>query len=398
MPSGNTIVANALIEAGVFGPGETLPAPDQALSLSRLNRMIDSWRSKRLFLYASTIATYSWTGGQASRSIGPAGNFVVTVRPQAIRAANYVDANGNRSQLNIRDRDWFISQAVRLSSAIPTDLYYAPTVPAGTIYLLPYPSATVSIELMLDIILASFAAASSVDLAPGYEEAITQSLAELLCVSYSRQVPAELAESARRARAMIQAANSMPLIPYKGFMGGAYQLDSPNASNQICQNFILEPYEGVPGKNNEEWRMKGTPACLLFKTIGSGPMRCQHFADKVGRAFVVSGTELYEVFADATFHLWGAISSGTGTVSMADDGLQLIIADGINRSYLFTFATNVFGQIADVDAPVASKARSSTATFSRMWLERASFKQADFTPAARGMRSTLRRQKACRTT
>jgi hypothetical protein len=84
----------------------------------------------------------------------------------------------------------------------------------------------------------------------------------------------------------------MPLIPYKGFMGGAYQLDSPNASNQICQNFILEPYEGVPGKNNEEWRMKGTPACLLFKTIGSGPIRCQHFADKVGRAFVVSGTEL----------------------------------------------------------------------------------------------------------
>jgi hypothetical protein len=210
LPSAQTIINNALQECGALGVGETPEAAEAQLGLSRLNRMIDLWRTRGLFVFAQSLNIYSWTAAQASRTIGPTGNFVQTFRPIAIREANYVDGNSIRTPINIRDKEWWNGQPMRsISGPYPTDLYYQPSVPDGTLFAWPVPDATVNIELATDTILSSFAAlATSVDLAPGYEEAITQSLAELLCIPHSKPLTPELAESARRARAAIQGVNS----------------------------------------------------------------------------------------------------------------------------------------------------------------------------------------------
>lgn len=100
----------------------------------------------------------------------------------------------------------------------------------------------------------------------------------------------------------------------------------------------------------------GTPGLNLFSTAGTGSIRgC--FSCANGRAFVVSAGQLYEILSDGTNTPRGTLSTSDGIVSLDENGFQLAICDGTSV-YIFTFATNVFTQVSDVDLPV-----SSTITF-----------------------------------
>ena len=70
------------------------------------------------------------------------------------------------------------------------------------------------------------------------------------------------------------------------------------------------------------------------------------FTSAKGRLFAVIGGAFYEVNADATYTLYGAINSTGGMVSMAENETQLIIVDG-SDGWIFTFATNTFTKITD---------------------------------------------------
>lgn len=93
----------------------------------------------------------------------------------------------------------------------------------------------------------------------------------------------------------------------------------------------------------------GTPGKELFTTCGAGPVRGQ-FASTNGRAFVVSGSGIYEIFAEGTSSLLGTLDQSSGVVTMAENLTQLAVCDG-KSLYTLIYDTSVFSKVSDPDLP-----------------------------------------------
>jgi hypothetical protein len=110
--------------------------------------------------------------------------------------------------------------------------------------------------------------------------------------------------------------------------------------------------EIIPEGGKEPAFLNRAPGLKLLTTVGIGPIRgLWAFSPNDGTGFVVSGTQLYKINNSYTATLIGSVS-GTGPVSMADNGTQLFIACN-GPSYIYNAATNAFGQITDPDFPGA---------------------------------------------
>lgn len=96
----------------------------------------------------------------------------------------------------------------------------------------------------------------------------------------------------------------------------------------------------------------GTPGLNLFASAGVGPVRGCFYSAANGRAFVVSGSGLYELLSNGTTTLRGSLNGSSGIVTMAENGFQLGVCDG-DKVYMFTYLTNVFGIVTDPDLPSA---------------------------------------------
>lgn len=92
------------------------------------------------------------------------------------------------------------------------------------------------------------------------------------------------------------------------------------------------------------------PGSRTLVEVGTGPIRGEWRLGAYG--YVVSGAELYRVDANYAIALVGTVS-GSGYVSMADNGTQIFIAcdpDG----FIYNANTGVFQKITDPDFPGAS--------------------------------------------
>ena len=139
-----------------------------------------------------------------------------------------------------------------------------------------------------------------------------------------------------------------------GLVGPSYQERSLPFDAQRTINMFPVVDETENGK--ETVAMYGTPGKLLFSTAGVGPVR-QSFYSTNGRAFVVSGIELYELSSGGTATLRGTLNAGTSFVTMDENGTTLAICDS-DAVYLFTYSSNAFAEVADADLP-----SSGTLTF-----------------------------------
>lgn len=211
------LIQSALDEIQAVGIGQTMDIADANLGLRYLNRMLDSWSLRQLFVYKQEITRYNITPvNQTSYTIGPTGNFVAE-RPTKITGAFIVVVGGTaplpRYKLEIIETaaDWAELSATQYAAEIPSKLYYDKAYPDGRLWLWGYPATANDLELVTWDQLSAFNdLADSVSLPPGYEEAIMYSLAEKLCGPFEKEVPAELARQARRARALIAQFNSKP--------------------------------------------------------------------------------------------------------------------------------------------------------------------------------------------
>lgn len=132
-----------------------------------------------------------------------------------------------------------------------------------------------------------------------------------------------------------------------GLVGQTYQERSLPFDAQRMVNL----YPVIDEQGKETAALYGTPGLDLFATAGSGAVRgC--FAATNGRGFAVSGANLYEVLSNGTTSSLGTLDQSSGLVSMAENGFQLAICDGVSV-YIFTYATNVFTKVSDVDLPPA---------------------------------------------
>jgi len=131
-------------------------------------------------------------------------------------------------------------------------------------------------------------------------------------------------------------------------LGGSYVARSINAADNRMVNLFAEAVpEGSGGK--EAGFLLRCPGLRLLATVGDGPIRGLWVTN--GVAYVVSGSEFYSLNTSWVATLIGTVS-GTGPVSMADNGTQIFIACN-PLSYIYNVSTLVFAQITDVDFPGA---------------------------------------------
>jgi hypothetical protein len=205
------VVTDALQEIGVYAPGEVPSGADAEFARGKLNRILGTFNAQKLWAYASVIASYDLVASTQSRTIGPTGNYVVTPRPVRILNANLVNGS-TRTPIEVRDSAWWMNITNRSITGLPTHLYYETSNPNGTLYFWPIPdSSSYDVELETRVVLSELASlATTFTFPPGYQEALTLSLAEGLCAPFGRPLDAKLAEDARRARAAVQSLNSRP--------------------------------------------------------------------------------------------------------------------------------------------------------------------------------------------
>lgn len=219
------IIVDAMIEVGLLAPGESnnLDADTAQWAFRKFNNLLDTWASQRKFVPSQTFQTFNLIAGLSPHTIGPNNaTFTVAQRPIRIESWALVLNTVGATAVDIprkptRDKDWWATQRVKsLQSNIPTDLYYEPDSPNGSLFFWPVPNTVYPVRLELWTVLAQYVAITdpcdgpggSGILFPGYRNAMMLSLAETLIPGSQKEASQGLTIQAAAARAAVFGNNS----------------------------------------------------------------------------------------------------------------------------------------------------------------------------------------------
>lgn len=127
--------------------------------------------------------------------------------------------------------------------------------------------------------------------------------------------------------------------------GTAVRGKSPNVNAQRRLNCFLE-FSKEPDKTPVT--VYGTPGLSLFVDFGDEPVRGMLSVGNL--LYIVHRGTLWEVNQAGTKTSRGTLDTTVGKVSMADNGLKVMIVDGTS-GYVYTISGTSFAKITDVDFP-----------------------------------------------
>ena len=218
MTAALALVTDAATTAGVIDPNESLPDDQAQYILRRFNRMIASWGNERLYIFNTYIDSLALVGGQASysSSLLAHGN----ARQWDNAYVRLVTGSGSPPPgidypLNLVDQQTYNAVSYKATAAIPTMLYINTDWPNSTLYFFPVPFGAMTCYIGARQPLEStMTLTTDVDLPPGYEAAIVDSLAVDISPSFGMAVSPDLRDSAIQAKAAIKRNNhtSMEMI------------------------------------------------------------------------------------------------------------------------------------------------------------------------------------------
>lgn len=196
-----------MFTAGVLGQdGTTQPegSSDQALVLRFLNRMLDSWANESLLIYSTSQETLPLTANVATYSTALLTN---PTRPVAI-SGMFVRYAGVDYPISMIDKSTYNQIGIKTIAAIPQYCWYDPTMTQGALTFFPVPYATMTAYVDCDRVLsAPLTLASDLTLPPGYEQAIVDSLAEIICRPFGQPLTPDIVNAAKVSRARIKKRN-----------------------------------------------------------------------------------------------------------------------------------------------------------------------------------------------
>lgn len=202
----------ALRKIGQLAEGETPSGETSADALEAFNDMIDSWNTERLSVYTTQDETFTWTANQASRTMGPTGNFV-TARPVLLDDSTYFNVDDLSYGLTLINRAQYSSIAQKDStSTMPQVLFVDMTMPDATLYLWPVPTQDIEFHAVSVVPLDEYASlATTVVVPPGYRRAFKANLAVEIAVEFGLDPVANmptLVALARKSKANIKRINN----------------------------------------------------------------------------------------------------------------------------------------------------------------------------------------------
>lgn len=125
-------------------------------------------------------------------------------------------------------------------------------------------------------------------------------------------------------------------------LGSSYVTRSVNAADNRMVNLFPEI---VPEGGKEAAFLNRAPGLTLLATVGNGPIRGLWAMGSY--LYVVSGSTLYKVDSAYTATSLGTVT-GTGPVTMSDNGTQLFVACNPD-AFIYNTSTLVFAEITDAD-------------------------------------------------
>jgi hypothetical protein len=206
------LCTRALQRIGVVAAGADPAVHDLQLALDRLNLLVSSWRTQRLFTYALTRTLVSVTANDPTITIGPGGDVPTLARPVFLDRIRLVDTSQSpiyeRALTVLSDAAYAALPQKTLTSLAPTHVYYNATAPLATVTLWPVPTgSTYQLALYTPNESGTLALSDDLEVPAGYELFYQEQLALHLTPDFERQPSAVLVESAREAKAAIKGAN-----------------------------------------------------------------------------------------------------------------------------------------------------------------------------------------------
>lgn len=211
------IITDALSEARVYAPGETVGAADAALCLRLLNRMVDSFSNENLTCYANLEQSGLLQPGVASYTLGAGGVFNLP-RPIKVTdgpgAAYLQDTQGNNFTVDVVTQDiWNQIGNRTTTSQIPDTLFVDPQYPLAIVNVFPVPSIAYTLFWDSQLPLQSFPTLTTVlTLPPGYEDMLVHNLCIRLKPHFKgAQIDPVIIELANQTRAAVKRTNIRPV-------------------------------------------------------------------------------------------------------------------------------------------------------------------------------------------
>ncbi len=236
MTTAGDIIYGALRLIGQLAEGEVPSADTAQDALTAMNQMIDSWSTERLSIYATQDQTFTWPVNEATRTLGPTGDFV-GLRPVLLDAATYyVDPNGLAFTPEIINEAEYNAIVLKtVTSTYPMVIYAEASFPNATYKVYPVPTQAL-VWHFISVLELSQPASLSTELSfpPGYLRAFRYNLACELAPEFGVEASSEVKRIAMVSKRNLKRINNPnDLMAMPGSLmgqGGRYNIytNEPN--------------------------------------------------------------------------------------------------------------------------------------------------------------------------
>ena len=203
MPSVQDFINSTLRLIRVLDSGESPTATESNDALVALNQLISSWSAAGVPVYQESIDTIPLTGASV---------YQLPSRPVKITAAHVSYAGINFPAAVVNSQQWTQPKDRTATSKFIKEVYYDGAFPIPNIHVWPIPTTGSTLGVFSLKPLAPFASlGDTINLPPGYEQALRFALASVLAPEYGSALPPEVTANAAAAQAAVTAMNTAAL-------------------------------------------------------------------------------------------------------------------------------------------------------------------------------------------
>ena len=207
--TGESIVKDAMLNAGILGVGQTMSNEDLSLGLRILNRLIQSWGNENLMIYATSTADFTMVPNQAEYST----TLFTDGRPMSIHSM-YVSLNNIDYEVEMIDQQTYDAIPYKPAPAIPNKCFYNNSFPNGSLFFYPTPYAAFTCHVItrMPLVSGTIAASTTISLPLGYEKALVDCLEVELYRPFQKPVRPDSVAAAKESKAVLKRLNYEPVV------------------------------------------------------------------------------------------------------------------------------------------------------------------------------------------